>query len=328
VQNPRDRKLNFETLAGELIRALRARRSQTDLSRRLGYKSNILHRWERGECWPNMGTFYRMCAIQRVDLAASFATFYGRRPTWAQTKLNAYRDPSLAEGLSSVFLNDLRGKVSILHLSQTSGYSRFTLSRWLNGSAQPNLPGFLSLVESSSGRVLDYVATLTSPDNLPSVQPLWRRLEMARAVAYEKPWSHAVLRALEFVHHADELPSTLGLSKGEVELQLAALRDTGQVVRKGRRWIPTGVARVDTGRDPKRSRLLKAAWTKVALDRMEQGRDGLFGYSVFAVSRADLARMRALQLEYVRALDTIATQSAPSEVVALFCVQMLDLGAG
>jgi len=48
---------------------------------------------------------------------------------------------------------------------------------------------------------------------------------------------------------------------------------------------------------------------------------------LFAASRADLTRLRELQLQYVRAMQDIVARSEPSECVGLYCVQLLDLKA-
>ena len=52
---------------------------------------------------------------------------------------------------------------------------------------------------------------------------------------------------------------------------------------------------------------------------------GNFGYSLFAISRRDLQRLRDLHLEYVRAMQELIARSQPSECVGLFCAQLLDL---
>lgn len=40
--------MDWDQLAAELVRALRGKTSQAQLSRRLGYRSNIVQRWESG----------------------------------------------------------------------------------------------------------------------------------------------------------------------------------------------------------------------------------------------------------------------------------------
>src|SRR6185295_9463840 len=44
--------LDFEHLGSDFIRALRGSRSQAALSRRLGFRTNVLYAWESGRRWP------------------------------------------------------------------------------------------------------------------------------------------------------------------------------------------------------------------------------------------------------------------------------------
>ena len=49
--------MTYETTAVELVRALRGQRSCAELSRRIGYRSNIVHRWESRHSWPTAARF-------------------------------------------------------------------------------------------------------------------------------------------------------------------------------------------------------------------------------------------------------------------------------
>lgn len=323
-------KSEYDVVASELVRALRGRRSQTSFSSRLGYRSNIVHRWEAGQCWPSAADFLTVCAKLRIDVAESFSAFYGREPPW----LAAPQDGGWGAAVGA-FLRDLRGKVPIKSLAEATGFSRFSLSRWLKGKAQPNLPEYLRLIDATSNRLLDYIATLTAPERLPSIAARWTRRERARELAYRSPWSHAVLRALELDAYAkhgyrepDWLARALGMENADVAAALEALAASGQVEKRRGRWVPTNVTSVNTGRDPERARRLKGHWSRVAIDRLEQGEPGMSGYTLFAISRADLQRLRELQLEYVRAMQAIVTRSEPNECVGLYCVQLIDLRAG
>lgn len=88
-------------------------------------------------------------------------------------------------------------------LAKGSGYSRYAIARWLQARAEPKLPEFLRLVEVSSRRALDFIATLTDPATLDSAREHWERLESLRQAAYEETWSHAVLRALELAEYEE-----------------------------------------------------------------------------------------------------------------------------
>ena len=317
----------IEPIAADLIRALRGTRSQSDFSKRLGYRSNIVHRWESGKCWPSASSFLSQCLRWQPRLAGAFEQFFQRVPDW----LDAHAPFSRA--CISAFLSDLRGKVPIATLAARCSYNRHSVGRWLKGKADPNLPEFLSLIEASSRRLLDFLATLTDPGAMLTVSARWRELCRAREVGYELPWSHAVLRALELpgcrtARHPEQwIAARLGVERSVVEAGLEALRATGQASKVRGKWGLERVVTIETSRDVVRGRELKAAWVRVALERLQKGAPGNYGYSVFAITRKDLRRLRQIHLEYVRAMQDVIAESNPGQCVGLYCAQLLDLSS-
>jgi hypothetical protein len=140
-------------------------------------------------------------------------------------------------------------------------------------ATQPNLSEFLCLVELMSRRLLDLVALFAEPARLPSVAERWQRID-ARKAAYQMPWSHAVLRALEI-----EAP----YRKTE---QLSWLSQRIGISVEGESLAVT------TSQDVAPARDVKILWTRTALERLEQTQPGNFGYMLFAASRSDLRRLR------------------------------------
>jgi DNA-binding transcriptional regulator YiaG len=317
--------VSYEDIAVELLRALRGRRSQSALSRRLGYRSNIVHRWETRQCWPSADRFLQLCQRVGVDLRESYARIAPRRPE------PLFSAPPASRAAVAALLSELRGRTPIIAVAASMAVNRFTVSKWLRGTACPNLPAFLHLIEATSGRLLDFVATLCDPAALPSLAARWNQLQLARNVAYDEPWSHAVLRALQLDgaprsgSQLEFIVARLGLPQLEVMRLLRVLRAAGQVARRSGRWRAKNVQRVDTSLDVARARALKATWIRAAADRLEAGAPGGFAYSLFEVSAADLARLRELQLEYVRAMLAIISASHGTDRVGLFCAQLLDL---
>ena len=318
-----------ERIAAQLVRALRGRRSCAEHSRRLGYASNIVRRWEAGECFPTASDFLRAHARLQPNARHAFGEFLKRAPEWLDP-----RDPFAPAGIAAL-LADLRGKTPIGVLAARTGLNRYSIGRWLKGTAQPKLPELLCLVEAASLRLLDFVASLVDPARIPALASEWHKLRRARVVAYEAPWSHAVLRALELdaYRHATAYAATavladqLGLSAIEVEAGLRALAESGQIKRIKGKWQVERVLAVDTSADAERARALKHAWTQVAAERLQRGVPGNFGYSVFAVSRSDLRQLKELNLQYIRAMQSLIAASEPAECVALYCTQLLDLSA-
>jgi len=323
---PGQEPLDYDTVAVELLRALRGSRSRAEFSRRMGYRSNVAHRWEARRSWPTAARYLQLWRRLHPEGSSCFERFFQRAPTWL-----AEHVPESPEGVAA-FMRELRGKAPIGSLAELAGSSRYRISRWLSGATQPSLPEFLGFVEVASRRGLDFIALCSEPSRLPSVARRWQALEAARAAAYQHPWSHAVLRALEIepqpeTAHAQvaALAARLGIDGETVRAGLDALRSAGQVSQRRGRFVVAGQLAINTSQDRELARQVKAVWTRTALERLEQGSAGNFGYSLFAISRRDLRRLRDLHLEYVRAMQELIARSQPSECVALYCSQLLDL---
>lgn len=320
--------MDFPRIASEWLRFIRGKRSQRAFSRRLLYRSNIAYRWESGVCFPTAAETFALLVRGSAISRRSLEAFYGSSALPVTVDAFATR-----KGVAA-FLTDLRGKTSVVELARRSGFSRFSIARWLSGAAEPRLPEFLALLEAETFRVLDFLSVFVDPAKLPSVAEAWRAREAAREIAYEVPWSHAVLRALELTdyralrkHRPGWIARRLGISLREEKRCLGALLAARQVRFEGDRYVLDDTHNVDTRADPARARALKAAWLRVALRRFEGGVPGIFGYNLMAVSRADLDRLRALHFDYFRKMQALVADSAPSECVVLFNTELFALDA-
>lgn len=315
--------MDFELLAAQLIRALRGRRSQLAFSRRLGFRTNVVHTWEAQRRWPTASRALHVAKRAGVEPIAALTRFYRTPPPWLAS---ASPSPELV----ARFLQDLRGRAKVAEVAKRTGRSRFAVARWLEGAAEPRLPDFLRLVDAMSLRVLDFVAAFVDPAELPSVTDSWRRLEAGRRAAFELPWSHAVLRVLELEsqrrgpHQPGSIAVQLGISEEEERRCLEALLSSGQLEWDGERYRVSGQL-TDTRHYPEAGRLLKIWWAERALERLKQQREGQFSYNLFAVSERDYERLRELHLAYYRELRRIVAESEPAERVVLAHLWLVPL---
>lgn len=319
--------LDYEELAAGLLRALRGKRSQAAFARRLKYKSNIIYSWESGRAFPTAAR--AMWAAERtgVDVRAAVLSFVRQEPTWFE--LYGPTDP---RGVSAL-LNDLRGRTPLGDLAKAADRSRFAVARWLKGTAEPRLPDFLRLIETCTLRVLDFVALLVDPREVPSIAERWKQLEAARRSAFEQPWTQAIMRCLELqsYRHFESHPegwiaAQLGIDATAERDALALLVESGQVVYKGGKYAPSGDPHtVDTRRSPEVAQRLRVFWAEVATARLTRGGEGLFAYNVFSVSNADLERIRELHKAYYNEVRAIVAQSEPVDRVALLNLQLVPL---
>lgn len=325
---PRDRHpTDHEQVSIELVVALRGKRSRRQFSAFLGYKSNIVQRWETGTAFPKAAVFLDACERKlHCGLTSAYGQLFQRPAPWQDTDMEP-RQALIA------FLADLRGKRSIKDVAQGCGRNRFTVARWLNGEGEPTLPELLLLVDVMTGRLLDFLSSFTNPEHLPSVLTAWRHLEASRRLAYQSPWGHAILRTLcldscvigDETNLVSWISERLDLPQEDVRTIFLELKNDGHVHWNGERWETTVPSRVNTGRQTGIANSLKEHWTATALTRLRNGAPGAYGYSLFEISRRDLPRLKKLHLEYVKAMLEIVESSSPTDCVGLYCAQLIDL---
>jgi len=318
--------VNYQNLSKELVRSLRGQRSQVQLSRRLGFTSNAIYSWEAGRRWPSATRFFFIATRTGHDLVDSLAPFFKRAPPWLND------EPGSVEWVVSL-LRELRGSTPIGVLAERAGISRFALSRWLSGRAEPRLPQLLSLIEAATGRLLDFVALFVAPQTLTSTRQAWRRLEAARELAWGSPWAQAVWLALELEDYRAQprhdnawLASRLGLDEALVRDCVAQLHAAHRIRRDGKRFRPVEIGSVDVRRARSGSEL-KSHWARAGLNRLDAA-DGMVSYNLFSVSNGVLAEIRELQRAHYRAVRRLVDSSKSADAVVLMNLQLLPLDGG
>jgi transcriptional regulator with XRE-family HTH domain len=311
----------------ELIRALRGARSQAGLSRRLGYSSNVVYTWEHGRRAPVASAFFRLAARVGVELSDGLRKFLADRG-------GAVPDVRRAAGVSEL-VRALMTDWPIVDLARSIGADRTTVGRWVSGATEPKLPELLRIIETTTQRLLDFVALFVDPENLPSTRGAYRDLQVQRRLAYDMPWSHGVLRALELEqyralarHEPGFIAAQLGISVEEERRCLQELSRAGQTRMRRGRWVLGRVLTVDTRPSEADNRRLKLHFADAAVERLRDGSappSALFSFNLFAINAADFERIRRLHVEYYQRIrDLIAASSKPDRVV-LMNLQLIPL---
>lgn len=318
--------MDYAALQRELLEYWRGALSQRALSRKLGYRSDVVFDWESGRRQPSAAKAFACAVLCGVDLVAALRRFT-RQP------LAGIRNKTLGTSAGiSALLRRMRGTASLAELSSALGCSRYTLGRWLKGQVSLSLEELLRYVQVTTLRVVDLCAELADPQALPSLRGPWERLSIARELAYQHPWSHAVLRTLELDsyrrqrrHERGSIARRLGISTNEEQRLLALLVESGQVSVREQRYELVQSSVVDTRSDAQRSRELRAFWSEVAAKKLRSGANGEFSFNLFGVSLADLEKIKILQRNYFAELRRIVGQSQPVEVVVLSNLQLVPL---
>lgn len=306
--------VDYSLAARQMLRAVRGKRSQVALARRLGYRANPITDWENGRRFPTAAETLRACERCGIDVSAAFARFLPSVP--------------LRRGELASWLDRLRGTRPTSALARTMGCSRFAVSRWLKGQAEPRLPDFLHLVDTITGRVAELVAELVPIERVPTLEPRHRAALAARNVAVDEPWSEAVLRVIECKKGVSmrRIAEQLELEPGHVRRVLARLIEAG-VVERRRGYRVIGELNVDTFTRPDAQAILRRHWSALLAARAGSLREHeTFGYNVMSLSRADLREVREILGRAYREIRALVAASEPQDTVAFVGMGLLELG--
>jgi transcriptional regulator with XRE-family HTH domain len=311
--------------AAEVLRALRGKRSQRAFAHRLGYRANPITDWEHGRRFPTAVEALRAAHLAGVNVTRAFTEFHNARPPEADSERRFVLAP---------WLTAIRGTTPIAHAAARAGCSRFAMARWLSGEAQPRLPDFFRCVDALTGRLPDLVAALVSIETVPSLLVRHRAMRAARRVAFDAPWSEAVLRVLDTndyqaleAHDDGFVAERLGIDADVANTALQQLQAAGVVRLERGLWRQDRPLSVDTrGSRDDLSALLRH-WSTVAYGRIDERRStDLFSYNVMSISRADYERIRERLRHTFREIRSIVAASEPNEQVAILNLQLLDFG--
>lgn len=233
--------MDFVVLSRQLVRATRGPRSQLALSRRLGFRSNVVYRWEAGLRVPTGPQFLQLAARVGVDLDPLFRNFDPKTAAIAA----GVAEPGSERHLAA-WLRACRGSISVARLADETGLNRPSIRRILRGDTLPALPALLGLIQAMTGRQVDWIAGIVDPGELDVLGPLLDRQRAQVEVTYERRWTEAVLAAREVAQHLGAPPDApwiaelLGIAEEEVALTLAALTRAGALAPGNEpRWTST-----------------------------------------------------------------------------------------
>jgi transcriptional regulator with XRE-family HTH domain len=311
-----------EVVARQLLRAIRGKRSQEALSRRLGYTSNPVADWEAGRRFPTAAETLRAARLAGIDVRGTIARF---------TPAEAAEIGEADDEAVAAWLRALRGNTALKDLAARTGESRYAISRWLEGRTRPRLPEFLSLLGALTDRLSDFVAELVPIEEVPTLLAVHRQRHASRRLAFDEPWVAAILVLIETTeyqalprHAPGWLAERLEIPVEVEERCLQRLTEAGIAVQQvDRPYRIADTLTIDARAEPEGMKRLKAHWASLGHLRATAPHPGdLVSYNVIAVSRSDLDRIREAHVRYFLEVRSIVANSQP-EVAALVNVQLL-----
>lgn len=313
-----------ENIGRSLLRAIRGRRSQEAFARRLSIAKQTIANWETGRRRPSAARVLAAAQRAGVDVSKAFRDFEHTLP----------HAPTTDERMA-LWLRELVGRARIGELAKHMGCSRYQVSRWVSGETRIRLHQFLWLVHLCTKRLSDLVAGLVPIESIPSLAIEHRQRRAARTLAFDEPWTEAVVRMTETdayralpKHEPGWLADRLGFDRDTESRCLDALTEAGVLVRRRGRYVAGRPLTVDTSATVEQMAALKLQWLSETKRRVQTpAPHDMFGYMLISLSKADLDRIRELHLRYFREIRAIVGASEPTETVAVLGMQLFEYPA-
>lgn len=323
-------RFDARALTGEMVRALRGKRTQRALSKRLGYRVNVLSGWESGRREPPADEVLRLAARVGVDLRAGIERFDARLAAGLMGI-----EPTSEEGVAALVraLIDTRTHAQVARaLSAQGAISRSTVARWALGSVAPRFSDLLRLVAECTHRLVDFVAVFADPASLRSVAKEHARIEAQRLLLREDPALAAVLPALTLrayrelpKHREGWIAERVGITRAQEARGLALLSAAGVIGKRKDKYRVIDDRRVDVRADRDAVIRLQQHWAHVAADRAGRHAADLTRFHLVSVGERDVAALRALLGQLFERVDQdLAAVEDPDRVV-LIGVLLQDL---
>lgn len=290
--------MDFPILKQELLLAIRGRRSQLQVSRRLGYAWNQVNRWERGIKQIRWDEFVAMCRACKVDIDAALAAAFPQ-------KMSADDSKELVRTL-------LAGQVQA-DVCRRLGFRPQTLSRWATGRSVPRLEDMLALLHNST-QFLPFLSRLIALDKIPTIAAEWERHRKIQEAALRYPLLGPAGACLELAsylgldeHMDGYVADRLGITLKEELFLMDLLVSLGVIRLEGKKYKVTHNALFDPEESWPVFKGVRQFWLRRALDRLSQhesnpGSD-FFGYALFAGNKKLKDKIREKWIVYFNSIS-------------------------
>ncbi len=301
VENPWS-DVKAKSVAQDLLRGLRGRRSQQFLNRRLNFRSNQVHKWETGQNQISWEMFIHVCTVRSVAID--------------RLLLNAFLFHSPPERID-LLLQHLLPKAELKTHASSLGVSPQTLRRWYKGESDLGLATILQIFSLLPGQAENFVirlceaATCLPPEQLQS----WPGSPLE--ILFRHPIAGALTAALELDEYISQtshptgwLAQKLGSTEDEIESALHALQEVGAIRQAGIHYASENLTIDTSGANPSSRLRLRGYWfdrfvRAIGLRKLSLAGRSQLTYFVHALSEDGRHEIKGLLQAFYRDVDRV-----------------------
>ncbi len=320
-----DNEAEYSLWAREMVRSLRGPRSARAFSALLGFKSDVVSRWESGA-----RDVLAADVLRAIELDGH-SPWERLRRFDAMIGATIERHKGNEHDRIAALLRALCEHRTSASIATALGFSARSADRLLRGEFKVRLSTLLLLLEEVSGRAVDFVLTMLDGELSPSLRAWTSKRRTQQQASVDVPLAEAVLALMRSerwkqrsVADALWLCERLQLPREELQRTLDALVERGIVERRGLRYEANAVSHVDLS-TVDLTRETSKFWFREAARRGDLLPQPHQGWLVHGTTQANARRIYAtLRRAYQEVLD-ILREGAPSERVELLTLGIFPL---
>lgn len=312
---------NFAQIRGELLKALRKRRSQGRVSQLLGFTFNQVYRWESGISHIKWSDFVKYCKVCKIDLSSAMKKTLGYK-----------NSPERAD----LLIQQTIGRRTLVSLARELNISRFSLQNWVNGEADPPLDNILKILQHFD-TMMYFIDVLVEGEMIPCLQADHNKKQQQLKIFYDHPICSAIMMCLrlssylELTAHKDGLiAKNLGISIEDEKRYLRELKEAGAIEWSQKKFHAVA-EHFDARGDFEREKKMRTFWVQKGLEVASRstspGARANFGMGMIAVSPQKEARLQEALNEFVTKAMTIAREPDDHATsLKVLCLQLFNPG--
>jgi len=313
----------YQSIQTDLLKALRGRLSQSHFSKKLGFHSNKIHRWETGQTVLSWSDFCDLCHALKLPLVEACRISFCYDGPVTDTK---------------ALLALLLGERKLSELAEQMKVSRSLISRWRSGKVEPSFIQMIQIIHMGFSSLPEFIARLMPIEKAPSLLAELAREREEKELHYRYPWIAALLlliRTVEYdrlpAHQEGFLSKKLGITLEEERRLVEKLLSIGAIHKeKGREIYEPSARSLNVSGDEEGNRRIREYWTDRCLKTIKKGlptRDrNSWGYMVLNTSPKTYGQIRERYIAFYQDIHNIIQSSTePSEDVYLLNIQLLNV---
>ena len=183
--------MNYQEIQSDLVKKIRGSESQLSLSRKMGFKSNRVNKWETNQRQMKWSDFVYFCQYQKIPIESAL-TFC------LKIISSEFKCESAADVIQFFF--KLYGFENHMIAARRLRIHYSILQRWLSGRVEPDLEAMLSIFDLANDFVDPFLKRLFEKnpgydiDNQEVIDPI---VKIQLDFVSHHPWALAVISALE-----------------------------------------------------------------------------------------------------------------------------------